>query len=196
MGALRIAMLNSLSTYKQGVLIKNIQDFSMATLMKKGEVMRKIVWGVAAGAAAISAVPLPGIGVAMDMVAVTTAYVKVRKAFNIDDESLEQLASICNKSALALKRFRNRNSTLWSAIKNSRGKLALRNLAAVASSSVTVATLAITSATAKIALPIIGGVIAAPASFALIVFLVRKFIDEMEKCATKLFKFAFSNNML
>ncbi|XP_066302102.1 uncharacterized protein [Branchiostoma lanceolatum] len=117
----------------------------------------------------------------------------VRRAFNIDDESLEQLACISNKSALTLKRFRNQNSTLWNAIKNSSGPMALRNIAALAASSVTMASLAITSATMKIVLPIIGGVIAAPASFALIVFLVRKFIEEMETCATKLFKFAFSD---
>ncbi|XP_078703237.1 uncharacterized protein LOC144928568 isoform X2 [Branchiostoma floridae x Branchiostoma belcheri] len=195
MDELRVAMLNCLSTFKQEVLIKNTQDFSASRLAQKADVMRKRVWAIAAANAAVSAVPLPGLGVAADIATLFAAYKYLRRAFNIDDASLEQLASLCNKSALTLMRFRNQNSTLWNALKNSKGPLALRNLAAVAASSVTIAGLAITSATLEIALPIIGTVIAAPASFALIVLLVREFIAEIEQCATKLFKFAFSKDL-
>ncbi|XP_066302051.1 interferon-inducible GTPase 5-like [Branchiostoma lanceolatum] len=68
MGALRIAMLNSLSTSKQNVLIKNTQDFSIDTITQKADVMRKAAWGIAATAAAVSAAPVPGLGVAVDIV--------------------------------------------------------------------------------------------------------------------------------
>ncbi|XP_019635955.1 PREDICTED: uncharacterized protein LOC109478699 isoform X2 [Branchiostoma belcheri] len=195
MKGLNSAMLNCLPTCKQEVLIRNIQDFSADTVTQKAVVMRKRTWALAAWAAAVSAAPVPALGVALDIAALFVAYKALRRAFNIDDASLEQLANICNKSAFTLMRFRNQNSTLWNAIKNSSGPVALRNLAAAAASSVTIASLLVTSVTAKIALPIIGGIIAAPASFALIVLLVRKFIEEMEMCATKLFKFAFSEDV-
>ncbi|XP_078703677.1 interferon-inducible GTPase 5-like [Branchiostoma floridae x Branchiostoma belcheri] len=194
MDELRTAMQNRLPTCKQEVLIRNTQDFSVNRVKEKAEVMRKRTWFVAVGAAAVSAAPVPGLGVALDIATVIAAYKYLRRDFNIDDASIDELASICNKSALALKRFRNQNSTLWNAIKNSSGPMALRHLVAATASSITVAGLAITSATAKIALPLIGGIIAAPASFALIVLLVREFIEELEMCATKLFKFAFSKD--
>ncbi|KAI8514919.1 hypothetical protein Bbelb_075100 [Branchiostoma belcheri] len=192
MSNLRRTIYNTVSPDKQAVLITSLPDFAIDSVHHKAKNLRsREVIGAIVLNTAVSAAPLPGLGVAMDIGVLVGGYHRVKAALSLNDKSLRRLAELGEKDYDSLKTFVERRLVLGERIKNASGPLALRAIAAATASGLTIGALAVTSLTVNIVLPIVGGVIAAPASAALVYIVMREMINEMESCAVNLFNYAY-----
>ncbi|XP_035665522.1 uncharacterized protein LOC118408770 [Branchiostoma floridae] len=192
---LRKTIYNSVSPDKKAVLITSLSDFATDMVHEKAKYLRTREAIVAAMCnAVISAAPVPGIGIVTDIVALVVAYHRIKSALCLNDKSLKRLAELGKKDYDSLKRFVDRRLVLGESIKNASSPLALRTIIAATTSGAMIAALAVTSFTLNIALPVVGGLIAAPASAALVVYVTREMINEMESCAVDLFKYAYGKD--
>ncbi|XP_078573372.1 uncharacterized protein LOC144860133 [Branchiostoma floridae x Branchiostoma japonicum] len=192
---LRKAIYNTLSPDKKGVLINGLVEFATDMVHEKAEHLRsREVIAAAVANTVISATPIPGLGLALDIAILVAGYHRSKRALCLNDKSLRQLAAVGNKDYESLKKFVDRRLVLSEKIQNASGPVAIRAVVGVAAAGVTVGALAFTSMALRIALPLVGGIIAAPASAALVVYIMRKMINEMETCAIELHEYAFGED--
>ncbi|XP_078703678.1 uncharacterized protein LOC144928857 [Branchiostoma floridae x Branchiostoma belcheri] len=192
MTSLRKAIYNTLTADKKGVLINGLVEFATDMVHDKAEYLRsREVIAVAVANTVISATPIPGLGLALDIGILVGGYHRSKRALCLNDNSLRQLAAVGNKDFESLKKFVDRRLVLGEKIKNASGPVAIRTIIGLAASGVTLGALAFTSLAMRVALPVVGGIIAAPASAALVVYIMRKMINEMEACAIELHEYAF-----
>ncbi|XP_066302050.1 interferon-inducible GTPase 5-like [Branchiostoma lanceolatum] len=189
---LRKAIYNTLTVDKKGVLINGLVEFATDMVHDKAEYLRSREVIVAAVAnTVISATPIPGLGLALDIGILVGGYHRFKRALCLDKKSLRQLAAVGNKDYESLKKFVNRRLVLSEKIEAASGPLAIRAIIGGAATGVTLGAIACTTLAMRVSLPLVGGILAAPASAALVVYIMRKMINEMERCAIELHEYAF-----
>ncbi|XP_019637913.1 PREDICTED: uncharacterized protein LOC109480202 [Branchiostoma belcheri] len=119
MSNLRITIYNTVSPDKQAVLITSLPDFAIDSVHHKAKNLRsREVIGAIVLNTAVSAAPLPGLGVAMDIGVLVGGYHRVKAALSLNDKSLRRLAELVEKDYNSLKTFVERRLVLGERIKN------------------------------------------------------------------------------
>ncbi|XP_019635953.1 PREDICTED: uncharacterized protein LOC109478698 isoform X2 [Branchiostoma belcheri] len=189
---LRITICNTVSPAKKAVLLTSLPDFAIDTVHDRAEFLRsREVIGAIALNTIISLAPVPGLPVALDIGVLIAGYHRVKAALSLNDKSLKRLAELGKKDYNSLRSFVDRRLVLGERIKNASGPHAIRGIVAATTSGLTIGALAVTTLALNVSLPIVGALIAAPASAAYVYFIMREMINEMESCAVDLFKYAY-----
>ncbi|KAI8516043.1 hypothetical protein Bbelb_068560 [Branchiostoma belcheri] len=192
MSNLRITICNTVSPAKKAVLLTSLPDFAIDTVHDRAEFLRsREVIGAIALNTIISLAPVPGLPVALDIGVLIAGYHRVKAALSLNDKSLKRLAELGKKDYNSLRSFVDRRLVLGERIKNASGPHAIRGIVAATTSGLTIGALAVTTLALNVSLPIVGALIAAPASAAYVYFIMREMINEMESCAVDLFKYAY-----
>ncbi|XP_075047445.1 interferon-inducible GTPase 5-like isoform X2 [Mixophyes fleayi] len=87
-------LIKELSSNKKHVFLLNLHNVCMPILERKTEELKSPIWKLATLSGAVeAAVPNPGLSVACDINILVTVMKKYRKAFGLDQESLQNLAN-------------------------------------------------------------------------------------------------------
>ncbi|XP_044138594.1 interferon-inducible GTPase 5-like [Bufo gargarizans] len=92
-----------LPKHKRHIFLISLPNISLPVLQKKREALRKDIWKLATLSCALATVPIPGLSVAFDIGILVKAMINYRKAFGLDEPSLEKLANKFGKEVNELK---------------------------------------------------------------------------------------------
>ncbi|XP_030622528.1 interferon-inducible GTPase 5-like [Chanos chanos] len=93
----------NLPQLKKDLLLLALPNISLEIHEKKKETLKASIWKMSLLSAGASVVPIPGISVYADMTILIRELRKYYKAFGLDDQSLQRLASKSGKSLAELK---------------------------------------------------------------------------------------------
>ncbi|XP_062375881.1 interferon-inducible GTPase 5-like [Sardina pilchardus] len=90
--ALQETMEKELPEHKRDMLLLALPNVTMKIHQKKKEALQARVWKMALLSAGVAAVPIPGLSICADVGILVTEIKKYYQAFDLDDESLENLS--------------------------------------------------------------------------------------------------------
>lgn len=178
-------METELPLHKRRVLMLALPNVSLDVIKKKKEVLEKDIAKVAFISATVSAVPIPGLSVAVDVMIIKEETEKYFRGFNLDDESLQRLCDVSGKSLEEIK------SLMKSPLKAGIGSYSI--LALLSSATLVLGGMSVLAAESALeyflsTIPLIGSVAAAAMSYKTITLMLKKTLNDLAKDAETVFK--------
>ncbi|XP_072011039.1 interferon-inducible GTPase 5-like [Engystomops pustulosus] len=96
-------LAKELPEHKRHIFLISLPNISLPILEKKRQALKKEIWKLATLSCAVATVPVPGLSVACDIGILVKAMNNYRKAFGLDEQSLEKLADKFGKDVSDLR---------------------------------------------------------------------------------------------
>eukprot|EP00058_Branchiostoma_floridae_P020573 XP_002606063.1 hypothetical protein BRAFLDRAFT_92082 [Branchiostoma floridae] len=191
--ALKEAMLKQLHIQQQILFITICQDFSPTMARAKAKIYKSRAWKVALRVAAAGVIPFAGGSINAGIFITTVTQFK--RGFGLDETSVRKLAVLTGKEAADLQHFVDERMSLVNKITQYfQGDIDIQSLkealVAAGASEFLAGALAVDAAI-DMAVPFIGGLFTAPASYRIASNILNLVIEQQEKCALALYELAF-----
>ena len=164
---------------KEVLLVYTLSARDKATIKAKADMLRKRAWRVPFVSGVIAAVFIPGVSLVADTTLLVSEAIFYYKQFGLDEKSLRESAKLMSVDVKLLqdhtkKKFPTQIDIIFVKLLLSGAPF----LALMAGEEVS-----------RVLLPVIGSVIAAPISYATMLYALRSMIDKMEETALELTQF-------
>ncbi|KAM9114227.1 interferon-inducible GTPase 5-like isoform 1-T1 [Pangshura tecta] len=165
-----------LDAHKRLTFILALPNISAKILEKKKAELKKQIWKLAVVSSAAAAIPLPGLGLACDIIILVTSMRHYCKAFGLDRTSLTNLANRVGMTVPELRAVIK--SPLAAEISK---ELVIKLLSKAACGTA----MAVEAALSFIPLPVVGSLLAAGVSFGTTYYMLQSFLNEAAEDAQK-----------
>ncbi|XP_065430642.1 interferon-inducible GTPase 5-like [Chrysemys picta bellii] len=165
-----------LDAHKRLTFILALPNISAKILEKKKAKLQKQIWKLALVSSAAAAIPLPGLGLACDIIILVTSMRRYCKAFGLDTTSLTNLANRVGTTVPELRAVIK--SPLAAEISK---ELVIKLLSKAACG----AAMAAETALSFIPVPVVGSLLAAGVSFGTTYYMLQSFLNEAAEDAQK-----------
>ncbi|KAI8502268.1 Interferon-inducible GTPase (IIGP) [Branchiostoma belcheri] len=185
----RKAMFDGLSAFQKMAVITTCRDFSKGTIKERGDILRRQMTNVAWAATVGSFVPF--VGVVSVPEALHSSYRYYKEAFNLTEDTVEQLAKMTKKNPQDLKKFVS--TRLLTGTDDTLASCESDEAVAVVSTICRELNMmpGLVETVVTFFIPVIGAALNVPASMDRMIKVLDAMISRMEKCASDLFDHAF-----
>jgi len=181
-------LIEHFSKQKKPALILSLHATSKEMIkLKVAELRSRIFWSAALSAAG-SAIPIPGLSIVADITVITREAMLYFKQLGLDSDSLEQYASLYSADYTKMKLIVGGTYRARAVSTITMDGMKSIVLVILAGSATSLTASAAGSVLAKVFLPVIGGLIASPASFALTHKALNLILNKFEETAIKVMK--------